>query len=142
MDIEQITHLSYKKSLWVAIVLSGLAVAVAALLGRSTLNMNASVGFDYFSDATAIAVLYKEQKLEDGEPPFIVSLNHLRSTDVEGSNYQKHAYLVLLSNGEKYMAEYVRDEEAHQWVTSIYDLMHGEQDVRIDTESPKAETAP
>lgn len=122
MDIERLTHMSYKKSMWVALVLSGLAVVVAALLGRGTLNLRASLTEEIPTDVTVIAALYEKEKLVENGEVVIANIEQLREEEDDQSDKSVYAFLVGLSNDENYLVKL--SWRLNQWSLTMYERLH------------------
>lgn len=137
MDIEQLTHLSYKKSLVIALVLSGLAVAIAAILGRGTLNLRASLTLEEPSDVTLIAALYEANELEENGAVTIKNIQSLRKEKSIENDRPVYSYMVSLSSGENYLAKLAWD--GARWQLTTMEKLHGEA-TPTDTEAPEAES--
>jgi hypothetical protein len=122
MDVERITHMSYKKSMWVALVLSGLAVTLAALLGRGALNLRGALVLPEPDEVTVIAALYEAEKLEENGPIVIDRIEFLREEEDDQSDRPTYAYLVSLSNDENYLTKI--SWRLDQWSLTTYERLH------------------
>lgn len=137
MDIEQLTHLSYKKSLWVSIVLSGLAVGVAAILGRGAINIRGALIKEVPTDATVVAAIYDDQVLNPDSKIFIEKIQELREEKGMEGEKSVYSYLVDFSNDEQYMMKLAWYN--NEWTIIEADRLHGEVTL-IDTEAQATES--
>lgn len=108
--------------MWVALVLSGLAVVLAALLGRGTLNLKASLTIEEPDEVTVIAVLYDAGKLQENGPIVIESIQFLREEEDDQSERSTYAYLVGLSSKENYLTKLSWRNE--RWSLTTYERLH------------------
>ncbi len=92
MDIQLLSNGRYSKTITLAVILSGLVVAAAALLGRATLNMNAAL---IDKPDLAIYLLLPEEGI--GKTTLLRSTETTRDYLAETKEGDK---LVQLSNGE------------------------------------------
>jgi hypothetical protein len=122
MDIERLTHMGYKKSMWVALVLSGLAVVLAALLGRGTLNLQASLVLPEPDEVTVIAALYEAEQLIENGPVVINEIEFLREEEDDQSDRPTYAYLVSLSSEENYLTKI--SWRLGEWSLTTYERLH------------------
>lgn len=122
MDIEKMTHQSYKVSVAIAIVLSSMVVVFTALLGRGTLNLKGSLLLDEPSDVTVIAVF--EPELSDDAK--ISSIDFLRKEKAVESSKSIYAYQVKTSANEHYLVKLKYDESSKQWALLQKEALHTE----------------
>ncbi|MEQ1849251.1 MAG: hypothetical protein ABL890_01535 [Candidatus Peribacteraceae bacterium] len=140
MDIEQLTHLNYRKSMWVSVVLSGLAVCIAAILGRGAINLRGALLRDVPSPATVIAALYDDAILTKKSDIMVQNVNELRKEDSVESEKPIYSFLVELSNGDQYLVKLGWVDGEWTVIESETDRLHGESEMLIDTEVPEAES--
>lgn len=120
MDLERITHTGYRLSVVIALILSGIVVTVAAVLGRGALNLRGALLLEEPSDVTVIALV--EPKL--AEDIAISDINFLRKEDTEGSERSQYSYHMRTSDGENYLVRIGFDEEQNQWALMKYEHLH------------------
>lgn len=123
MDIEHFTHQGYQTSVWIALVLSGLVVALAALLGRGTLNLNGALLVDEPTDVTVIALT--EPRLE--EDVTISRIDFLRKEDKAGPK-PVYAYHVKTSDEGNYLVRVGFSEEQKMWTLLQFERLHAGSD--------------
>lgn len=121
MDIEHFSHQGYQVSVWIALVLSGLVVTLAALLGRGTLNLNGALLVDEPTDVTVIALT--EPRLE--EDVTISRIDFLRKED-KGQTKSVYAYHVVTSDEGNYLVRLGFNDETGKWSLIQFDRLHGE----------------
>lgn len=117
MDLEHITHSGYRLSVIIALILSGLVVTVAAVLGRGALNLRGSLLLDEPSDVTVIALV--EPKL--AEDIAISEINFLRKEPAKAAERPEYSYHVRTSDGENYLVRLGFDEEKKRWALVKYE---------------------
>lgn len=121
MDIEKLSHTGYRTSVMIAIVLSCIVVTLAALLGRSTLNLKGGLLLDEPTDVTVIAAV--EPTLQNGVA--IRSIEFLRTKDTEkGKPY--YDYQVATSDGMHYLVRLGFNDEQGQWGLLYLEKLHGD----------------
>ena len=125
MDIEHFTHRGYKMSLVVAIVLSGLVVTLASLVGRGTLNLRGALLLTEPHDTTVIALV--EPKLTGNVK--ISNITFLRKEDVSPAGEKPtYTYHVETSDGGDWFARLLFDKNSAQWTLERFEKLHGSDD--------------
>lgn len=137
MDIERISHQSYRVSVLIALVLSGIFVALAGLIGRGTVNLQGALLLPEPTDVTVIASL--EGKLPKGAK--ITSISLLRKEERAPGEKPVFSYLVGTSDGSKHMIQIGWSALTNQWGTLTLERLHGQGD-SSRSEEPAAETPP
>lgn len=111
MDIEHLTHQSYRMSIWIAVVLSGLIVAFASIIGRGTLNLRGALFVDEPTDVTVIALT--EPKIGTGAS--LSKIEFLRKEDTTEGEKPNYAYNIRLSDNRYYLVRIGFDKEHAMW---------------------------
>src|SRR6185295_17646546 len=122
MDVEHLTHTTYKLSVVIAIVLSGMLVTLAALLGRGTLNLSGSLYLDEPSDVTVIALVEPKLATDVG----IRGIDFLRKENRDDNQKPFYAYEVKTSDEKFYLVKIGFDTEAKQWVLQQMTSLHAD----------------
>lgn len=120
MDIEKISHRGYKVSVVVAIVLSGLLVTFAALIGRGTLNLAGSLVLPEATPLTVIALM--QEKLKSGVTIDNVELLRIEKEESE-TGKPDSTYLVKTSDDAQYFIRISWEEG--KWSLRNYEPLHG-----------------
>lgn len=129
MDIEKMTHQSYRVSVVIAIVLSSMVVVLTALLGRGTLNLNGALLLDEPSDVTVIAVF--EPILTDDVK--ISDIDFLRKEKAVESAKPVYSYQVKTSDNAYWLVKLKFDESSKQWALLKKESLHA--DAAMDSAS-------
>ena len=125
MDMEHITHRGYRTSLIVAIVLSGMVVTLASLIGRGTLNLSGALLLSEPRDTTVIALV--ESKLETGVQISDIRFLRKENPDIVGEK-ATYTYHVITSDGGDYFARLLFSRETAQWTLERFEKLHGSDD--------------
>ncbi len=129
MHIEKITHQSYRTSVVVAIVLSGMVVTLAAFLGRGTLKLKAALALDEPTDVTVIALM--ENKLPSDVK--ITSIDFLRKEADPAGGKPTYAYHVAASDQSDFFLRLFFNKDLGEWEVTHLETLHA---------GPAAETQP
>ncbi len=132
MDIERFTHRGYRISLMVAVVLSAMAVTLAAIIGRGTLNLNGALIGKESRDTTVLALF--EPKLEKNVT--ISEIVDLRKQTADGKAVTTettptpdpksllYSYMVKTSAGDRYLLQINFDAVEGKWALKTAELLH------------------
>lgn len=122
MDIEHWSHKGHTVSVIIAVVLSGLLVTVAALVGRGAINIKGALLEADPTDVTVIAAV--EPKLDSGVT--IQGIEFLRKEDVSAviSTKPYYAYLVKTSDNVQHLVRLAWDTETKAWTLLTYEKLH------------------
>lgn len=120
MDLEKISHQNYRISVWVAIVLSGIVVTLAAFLGRGALNLKAALVLEEPTDVTVIALM--EPKLPADAK--IVAIDFLRKEPDPNSEKPTYAYHIETSDRNNYFLRLYFNREIGQWEVTRLETLH------------------
>ena len=139
MDIEHITHRSYGLSLVIAIVLSGMVVTLAAIIGRGTLNLRGALVLDEPHDTTVIALiepkLAKDEKISEidflRKEPAVAATESGTVIDPKSMQY---SYNVMTSDGSDYLVQLIFDKETHGWTTLTFERLHASDSTAVAAE--------
>ena len=129
MHFEKITHQNYRMSVMLAIVLSGMVVTLAALLGSGTLRLKAALALDEPTDLTVIALF--EDNLPEGVK--IQTIDFLRKEPEYYGGKPSYAYHVATSDLSDYFLRLVFNRDTGSWELTHLEPLRGE---------PAAETQP
>jgi hypothetical protein len=122
MDLERLTHhQNYHTTVMVALVLSGLAVTFAALVGRGTLNLKGALLLDEPTDITVIALM--EPKLSTDEK--ISKITFLRK-EAPINGKATYSYLVKTTPDQQYFLRVYFEKDTGKWATTGLETLHGE----------------
>jgi hypothetical protein len=113
MDFQQITHQGYRLSILVAMVLSAVAVTLAALIGRGTLNLRGSLILEEPTDITVIALM--ETTLPENIK--VAQIDFLRE-EAEVGGKPTYAYHVGTSDLGNYFVRLYFDREIGRWAVA------------------------
>ncbi len=122
MDIERLSRRHYKTSIVVAIVLSGLFVTFAALIGRGSLNLKGSLILEKPNDITAIALA--EERVAKGVSITHVEFLRTETVPVTISAKPYYTYLVRSSDSVQYLERFGWDDEKKQWSLMTFEKLH------------------
>ena len=119
MDIQKITHKTYRMSVFITLVLSGLIVAFAALVGRGIVNLRGSLVAD---DLRPIGVIMAVEKTDAAKDKTVDEVRLLPRRPDELTN-ERRAY-VWLSNGNWYAVKLL--QKNNHWTVDGMDRLHGD----------------
>jgi hypothetical protein len=131
MHIEKITHQSYRTSVVVAIVLSGMVVTLAAFLGRGTLKLKAALALDEPTDVTVIALM--ENKLPSDVK--ITSIDFLREETDPAGGKPTYAYHVAASDQTDFFLRLFFNKDRGEWEVTHLETLHAES--AAETQPPQ-----
>ncbi len=121
MDIEHFAHRGYRTSLLIATVLSAMAVTLAAVIGRGTLNLKGSLFQSVPTVLTAIAVA--GQALPNGIT--IIDVRFLREEQGPAGEKSTYTYHVRTSEKSDYFARLRFDTKSAQWKLDRFEKLYG-----------------
>ncbi len=119
MDLERITHSGYRQSVVIAVILSGLVVTIAAILGRGALNLRGALVLDEPTDVTVIALVGPKLAKE----VVITEINFLRKEEAKVSEPRMYSYHVKTSDNANYLVRISFSEESKKWVLIKYESL-------------------
>lgn len=127
MGIEHIKHrMSYRLSVIIGLVLSGMVVTLASLIGRGSINLKSALIKDEPTDVTVIAIV--EPKLTDGTK--ITGINFLRK-ESQGENAKPlYDYYVTTSEDTPYFVRLRFDASSNQWQLLTFETLHPDADLK------------
>ena len=124
MDIEHLTHRGQRLSLAIAVVLSCMAVTLASLIGRGTLNLSGALLLTEPRDTTVIALV--EPKLQ--EKITISGIIFLRKEDPMPGEKPTYTYHVRTSDESDYFVRLRFDTTSSQWALERLEKLYGSVD--------------
>jgi hypothetical protein len=105
MDIQKLTHKNYRLTVCIAIVLSGMVVTLASLLGRGALQIHGALAVEKPTELT-VAILIEKYKLYP-----------LDVTELPKRDNLEHRYVVKTTDDETYMVRIAPDGPPWHLVT-------------------------